>query len=794
MTDQILELIGDPTEAGPWARRGLVIGEVQSGKTSSYIGLLNKAEDAGYRIFILLGGHTEALRQQTQRRVDEGFIGRDSRTLETSTKNLTSQGFVGVGTIRRDLAGAMSPTTVLRDFSRATQKSLSVNITHSADTTYVLVVKKNKHVLEALYSWLSHQLAVGEQVSAPMLLLDDESDYASINTSAEDTPTVINSSIRALLSIFERSTYVAYTATPFANIFIDDAIAEDLFPRDFVYFLGSPDNYVGAKRIFGTTEYSESEAVVYLQDAEDVFPFRHKQSLIVTKLPASLQEAIRVHIASIAVLQARGLTNDTSMMINVSRFIRVQDQVYRLVREEISVIRNAVQLHLEMYKRNTPNTELAALRAAFEKYLGELETTWEDIVDYLPTAVRDVGVSIVNSATDRRLDESQEIWDRPTRLIAVGGDVLSRGLTLEGLITTYVYRNPKASDTLLQMARWFGYRDGYEDLCRVWIAQDMAADYRFVDDSVDELRTMIRRMSQLRLTPEQFGLAVKKHPGSLLITAKNKMRSAVEAHYQISVAGRIIETSKLRSDPSILEENRKALWSLIASIDRVSTRETASSGRSYTAWRGIDKSLVAEFINKFVFHPEDAIFSQHAIGDFIERTPRKNFALWDVILENGELSPSHKLLAPGSTIEFYPPRRQMDDSRPGLFRVSGNRARLAGSTDVASAMEQEHRLAAKAEIPKPENGKGISERAYYPFLNRPLLMIYPLIKSENSGDSVAQVIDIEDIIVGVKLAFPGDPISLDSNSDVSYMINTVAQREWLTEIEELDDNISDLDA
>lgn len=253
LTDQILDFAGNPNIEGGWARRGLVLGDVQSGKTASYLALFNKAADAGYRLIIVLAGHTEYLRQQTQRRVDEGFIGRDTSRNANRAGTTTTQRLIGVGGINKQIANPQGMTTAARDFTKSSREATSITIDSKASAPYVFVVKKNKSVLLALSQWLDEQPKTAGQLDVPLLLLDDESDYASVNTKEEDNPTAINDAIRGILAQFLRSSYIAFTATPFANIFIDCDNTDDLFPRDFIYALESPTNYVGAEATFGST-------------------------------------------------------------------------------------------------------------------------------------------------------------------------------------------------------------------------------------------------------------------------------------------------------------------------------------------------------------------------------------------------------------------------------------------------------------------------------------------------------------------------------------------------------------
>ena len=252
VTDRVLDRLGDPRNMTPWSRRGMVVGHVQSGKTANYTGLICKAADAGYRLIVVIAGIHNNLRNQTQARIDEGFIGRDTGRLAHANK-AQRQKIIGVGQFdQREFP--VSLTNTLRDFNKATATTNTSQI-GQYNVPVVLVIKKNSSTLRNLLEWLKeHSVHQGSQmVSQPMLLIDDEADNASINTAySRDDVTRINGQIRELLSLFHRSCYVGYTATPFANIFIDpdtddEALKQDLFPRHFIIGLDAPSNYFGSQ-------------------------------------------------------------------------------------------------------------------------------------------------------------------------------------------------------------------------------------------------------------------------------------------------------------------------------------------------------------------------------------------------------------------------------------------------------------------------------------------------------------------------------------------------------------------
>ena len=795
LTDKILDLAGDPLKVGSWERRGLVLGDVQSGKTGTYLALFNKAADAGYRLFILLAGNTEVLRQQTQARLDESFIGRDSsRSAPRKGVSATPRQHVGVGLIRRDLAQGVGMTTVLRDFKRSSYEASSITIQTNAAHPYVFVLKKNKRILEAVGAWLKEQAdGYGGKLSVPVMVLDDECDYASINTKEEKDPTAINNAIRGILGRFSRSSYVAFTATPFANIFIDHGVEDDLFPRDYVYSLESPTNYVGSKETFGTAEAVKSDGLIYLSDVEAFIPLGHRSSQRVTQLPSSMTDAIDTFLLSNAIRDLRGdADRPRAMLVNVSRYKAVQAQVFDLLSEKVAEIKNAVQLHYADH--GTRHSVIDRLRLRFEASYNDAGTTWPEVLEELPNSISDVRVRLFNSDTDKRLAEEEDVqWDRPPRMIAVGGDVLSRGLTLEGLSVSYFYRRVTASDTLMQMARWFGYRDGYRDLCRIWINAASADSYRFAADSIEELRADLRLMLRQGLTPEDFGIAVRKHPGALLITARNKMKNAEVAKRTIGLAGRRLETTTLRRDHS---QNRQELRRLIATVSAEYDYDPAAN---WHRWRGVDRNAVADYLERYAAStPEsDPIFSRKELSVWVRSAKAERFAKWDVVVANGiaASAPSIELTLDGKWKVPLPQRQlRMDD---GVLRVSGSSRRLAGRSDLARLLDPLARKEAGEEYSSRETGKEPPEGIYYPYLARPILVIYPLGSDKAPKDSGVDeksyaTVEAEEFLVALKVAIPGDTTKVrDSGSDVVYLINTVAQQQWLSEFAGADDE--DLD-
>lgn len=775
---EVVDLLGDPAQSGSWKRRGLVIGDVQSGKTATYIGIVNKAADAGFKIVVLLTGGTESLRKQTQYRVDEGFLGKDSTVVHDKA--------IGVGLFptRSQFLRGQGMTTQAKDFVGSSLAGQAVHIDPNADHPYVFVIKKNKTPLTNLIAWLSGQFE-GAQFDTPMLVVDDESDYASVNTNyktnGDSNPTIINQQIRELLALTTRSSYMAFTATPFANVFIDhnsfsEALKDDLFPHHYIFALSSPSNYVGARRYFGTSDATDSTGLVDVTDAHTVFPAKHKAHLAVSALPESLEDAIRAFVVASAVRLVRGDHGPRSMLVNVSRFKNVQAQVYDLVAHEFGRIKAAIEIHGQPPVKIDRHGVLRQLAESFDRYFSNSQTTWDLVRDKLFAAVFDTTVELVNSSRDKASD------DKVHNVIAVGGDVLSRGLTLEGLTISYFYRLVGAADTLLQMARWFGYRPGYDDLVRVWISSDIADQFRFVSDVTEELREQIREMRELGKTPKDFGLMVRKHPETLAITAK---KGVAEAHSMvISLSGRRIETTKIPAVNAVLVSNDKAVRDFLSAIAADDPCAGWSQlGLRYPGKVGVSKSRIADLLEAFRYDRGNLILA-NALHKIIRDQKAPAFQNWTVGVVGGNGRGLY--LTPELSVESAPERavRYAPDGATGTFRVSGTSARLAGSTDVAKTYMHTGEV-------------DLKEPAVYSRLPHPTLLIYPLrpkfgVAAVGQTEHAAELAATEanaaesawveassgglECLMALKVAIPGEPGSMDG--DVVYLLNGPAIDEF----------------
>lgn len=681
-TDSILELLEDPQRQGPWDRRGLVVGHVQSGKTASYTGLICKAADAGYKIIIVLAGLHNNLRSQTQIRLDEGFLG-----YETNSNSSFIQ-YVGVG--KNGFDANIKPNCATNrsengDFNTKVAKHLAIS---PEQKPWLFVVKKNKTVLVRLLEWIRNHAADTVEPSSgrkivtnlPLLIIDDEADHASVDTGEQRIdgdgnfdenyqPKAINSNIRKILHSFTKSAYVGYTATPFANIFIHElgqTLEEgpDLFPSSFIQSLAAPSNYIGPAKVFGSLSEEGRDCglplvrIVDEEDSDDEWmPKKHKNGHIplyfgIYTIPPSLVEAIDAFLLACAVRHLRGQGNQhSSMLVHVTRFNSVQKEVHLQIEEHMKNIRQRITRNLDhqtiigRLKLLWETDYLPTSKNVLAKHIDQMDInpiSWNEIEVVLPSIVGDIQVRAINGKAKEALDYSENEVNG-LKIIAVGGDKLSRGLTLEGLTVSYFLRASKMYDTLMQMGRWFGYREGYLDLSRIYITQELEDWFGVITDAAEELREEFDLMVESKLTPREYGLKVRSH-SVLMITSRLKMRSAKKL--SLTFSGQILETISLFNDVNVLNHNLKItkdFFQDLNSPDEVNPTRIRESGKQQWSgtffWKDVSSFKVINFFLSYQTHPGAYKVVSNCLAEFIQSMNQfGELNNWNVALIGADIS------------------------------------------------------------------------------------------------------------------------------------------------------------
>lgn len=795
-TDRIMEQMEDPLRAGPWDTRGLVVGHVQSGKTANYAGLMAKAADAGYRLIIVLAGMHNALRQQTQKRIDRDFLGYDTRPDAGRAR-------IGVGKINPSLAADHITTQAANgDFRKAAADNMGVGV---QQRPVLLVIKKNASILKNLNNWIKDVVAErGDAATTPLLVIDDEADQASVDTGVQDQradeefdpdydPKKINGEIRKLLNAFPRSAYVAYTATPFANILIHDErqaehFGADLFPRDFIVNLQAPSNYVGPASLFGINAEDPGDAQAPLPLCRDVdqvaeawlSPDHKKDATPRYKgeavIPPSLEDAVIQFVIACAVRRVRGHDNaHNSMLVHVSRFKDVHQKVHKQVdiwladmKRQLRFRTGADALLKRMQKLwHEDFTPTSDAMAASAHGSGISSHPWDAVESELFNAVDRIRVQVVNSDLKEPIDYD----GHPDGLsvIAVGGDKLSRGLTLEGLSVSYFLRASKMYDSLMQMGRWFGYRPGYLDLCRLHMPVDLQAWFRHVATASEELRDRLDRMARLGARPKDYGLRVKSHE-VLLVTARNKMRYATE--HQVSFAGDGKIQTVFHNDDVINNANAAAVAAFLQSLgpmpaDGFEVERTAnqSSGRK---WSGVSGTAIAGLLRSLRFpngtyDPDQLcnyIGKQQAVGELID---------WTVVIPAGR---GQAVPFAGAIIRTVERTEDSGKGKPGEHSFGTILSPLDEALDLNEG-EFAHALQL-TNAARATKGKAITDRPSGPDIRiargsrpqRGLLLIYPI-------DPAAVSTSLQVPLFGIVVSFPET-----QNAEAAwYRYNSVERRQ-----------------
>ena len=630
-TDMVMDNIGNPNLEA-FDIYGMVVGHVQSGKTANYSSLLCKAADSGYKFIVVIAGDKNNLRDQTQERINEAFLGKNS-----SKK-------VGVGLIDSQMKKMpISLTTLDKDFNTrdADKNSTGLNFDNNSNTPIFLVIKKHTSTLTSVISWIKNQYK-NKISNHSMLVIDDESDYASINTKEQEDPTTINKKIRALLGLFHKSSYVAYTATPYANIFIDHEVEEakniyldnknkeidlskDLFPRDFIYALDAPTNYFGARRIFIE---NRKKYVVNINDYQEIIPTNLKNPDDLVALPNSLYEAINVYVLNIAIRYLRNQDNKhNSMLIHISRLSDMHSKIALIVNKYLELLKTDVKAYGKLPTALEQSNIIKNLNNVFLEKLSFVEFKWDNILHKLVDIIDTIVVREEHQKSKLRIEYRKDIV---SNIIAIGGMSLARGFTLEGLSVSYFIRSTIFYDTLMQMGRWFGYRMGYEDLCKIYMPLEVENYFRQIIEATEELMLDFKEIAKEKKTPLDFGLAVKQHPNSLLqVTAKNKRKNTQILPHKMNLNGMLKETVRFSKDQQIHQKNFKVLEQLIKKFTN-----NKSENKKSIVYKDVNKNDIGIFLKEFITFKRSVVDNLMPIK-FIQEYVKNIDTDWDVVIYTG---------------------------------------------------------------------------------------------------------------------------------------------------------------
>lgn len=632
-TDRILSHLEDARPQGPaqFDVRGLVMGYVQSGKTANFCALAAKAADAGYKLVIILSGIHNSLRLQTQRRINRAL------GLDPTGVAEPEPGWRWIGLTTSGIHGDFRPGTINANVLQGNEHVL-------------MVCKKNASVLRRLTGWIENRAPA----SLPVLIIDDEADQASINTGGnrrpvqeesdlapddvdnpqqaeeELDPSVINGLIRTLVQSFRRVSYIAYTATPFANVLInhlaiDRDVFQDLYPRDFIVALPRPNGYTGAERLFGREALPgehegqpgldiidlvpDHEAELLTPRGEDVDTY---DPVICPSMRAAFMDFV---LATSARIQRSASDVPATMLIHTHHRKSVQNRLGERLRAFVSEIRQSWRYDRVAIRPELEQRWNEQFRPVIVSVDASRDVSFDAIEEHIDRFFRDpVPVLVLNSDSTDELDYDADPFIKG---IVVGGNRLSRGLTLEGLLVSYYIRRTECFDTLMQMGRWFGYREQYVDLTRIWTTAELSGWFRDLALAEEELRREIVRYERENLTPLDFGPRIRAHP-AMMITAQNKMGSARTISQNYS--GYLLQTTAFRlDDRPWLQSNLEAARQLLADIGNPNHPSTTPTR---PVWSDVPWQTIETFLSRYRFDPRGS-HEMGAIRQYLQTQARQ---------------------------------------------------------------------------------------------------------------------------------------------------------------------------
>lgn len=599
----------------PWetssAGRGMVVGYVQSGKTTNFTAVIAKAADAGFRLVIVLSGLTKSLRRQTQVRLNEQL------------KDLSPLSWVFL-------------TDEDRDFDRATGV---IPVLFNPSLRTCIVIKKNTSRLKKLNRFLDDAARTGQLANCPILIIDDEGDQASLSPNCDQTKaTRVNKEIVKILDR-PRVNYISYTATPFANVFVNPFHEENLYPRDFIYPMKETKGYFGSRLMFGSDVDRGGLNVVreisYLEEDNFVGVDAPKRS-------DSLSVAIQWFLMAATARRIRenGIQPHTTMLINASERVQYHFEMWKVVRDTVQEIqqRMANDASLKIELESLWNSEMELVnpqqfgleKLPFDHIWAELGQTIVLLGPLTGTnhdSNPECGIVVDNSGAEVRLAYSDA---RPRPIIVIGGSTLSRGLTLEGLVCSVFARSTKLYDSLLQMGRWFGYRRGYEDLPRVWMFNEVFERFEFLARVELEIRDEIQRYAESNLSPIDFGLRIRMHPG-MSITRQAMMKGANRVKFDFS--GARPQTTFLENLREKIDRSYTATNKLVAGL--ISSDYERTIVTNGTLFRNVSGSHIRSFFDSndgYLLSASNEYFNNDPLCKYIDlKNSKGEIQNWNVV-------------------------------------------------------------------------------------------------------------------------------------------------------------------
>ena len=754
-TDIILDHMGNPKN-DEFLKRGLVIGDIQSGKTANFTFLINKAIDAGYKFVILLSGLHNDLRSQTQIRIENEVLG------YTTTEEELKYKVIGIGEIPEFESDVetMTGRGPNDDFKKAYGKLIQ-----GTQNPLVCVVKKNSTVLRNLLQFIKDDIAKNksDKLETPVLIIDDEVDQASVNTLETENPSTINKLIRSIIKQCKRISYVGYTATPYANIFINDDdidnedLSNDLFPKDFVVSLPTSKNYCGVTKFFGNKEEANYDLVELIADEEEFLenPEKNKYDQVkfgahveVIKLPNSIINAIDDYIISSAIRKSREGECHCAMMAHIAATVEPARSLKELIEEHIKRLKINYINELPRYKKIWEERfKNVSLQDRFEHIRDKYgDDTWERIEPMISKVFNKIEIKLLNGESNDYIDYTNIT---ESNYIVVGGNKLSRGLTIEGLTISYYIRSTAAYDVAMQMGRWFGYKLNYLDVCRIYGKKSIINDFIHIYDATEELRNDVDLMNSNSLTPREFGFKIKCHE-RMRPTSLGKMKDSKIV--SLSFADTLQQTIKFdlsKKDENIIITNEF--------VHKLSKEFQLEKDKNNIIFSNIGSEKIIEFLNKYNGPNYESMDNIDLWINYIKKMNSiYELTNWKVVISS--LDSGTPMIIDGN--EVYKHTRTMLKGTPSATRV------ISRPEDFRFIYKKENELRKNYNYSK--HHKDSPEVRNYFTKQQGLLVIYPLDMLESGSKRV-----VESSLIGVAIWFP---YTENAKNKENYRVNTYYEK------------------
>lgn len=797
-TIKILKRLSNNTvETGPI--KGLVIGNVQSGKTANMAALMAMAADWGWNMFIILSGTIDNLRVQTQSRL---FY------------DLNQQGNV-----------YWRPLEHLSKDVDIAQRAQNLHFDDSAKDRYFTVCLKNSTRLRHLIQWA--QADKNKQKQMKIIVIDDEADQAGINTGHVDDAEErkkINGLICSLVNgqnengknidtLYQAMNYIGYTATPYANI-LNEAGKDSLYPRNFISTLAVSKEYFGPQQIFGysgdNVEFSGMDIVRIIPESElAVLKNIHEGNL--GNIPDALIDATTWFLCGVSCMRIWGYKKPISMLIHTSQKTAHHQYIADVINNWFGTktADEVVAKARQVWERETTLFGLKQFREEYPEY----GRTDEEIKEYpafseiekqIRTILKD-GISniklddegdlsyhkgvhlCIDNCTNNGITDGMHVrlaYPEPGKMpvpapafIVIGGATLSRGLTIEGLMSTFFIRSVGQADTLMQMGRWFGYRKGYELLPRIWLTQKTKKQFEFLAELDQELRDEIQYMDVNGRSPAEYGPKVKNSPkvSFIRITAKNKMQSATEAEMDYSGASN--QTYLFDNDSEILSSNINVTNNFLASIGEEWKPLNKSHHNLHSAiWKNVPFDKIKAYIESFRFQERLSVFNDtKPLLDWIGQvTASGKLGDWNVVVAGKATKTNGDWTLPNGRVlnkvkrSKKKAKSELEDSIINLGVLRDPRDLLA-DVDIDSIENEAVKKQICDYIRRGESKAAMAFRDKAGLETTPQLLIYRVDKNSKADGSGGTRIDLEapEDLLGICLYIPGGKRGTSYASSVS---------------------------